>query len=46
MQHAFCRLENYFDDVAYASTSDERKRFFENLGELAAYLAVFFAKLK
>jgi len=46
MQHAFCRLENYFGDVAYASTTDERKRFFENLSELVGCLAVLFAKQK
>ena len=46
MQHALCRLENYFDDVAYASTTAERKRFFQNLSELAGRLAVIVSKLK
>lgn len=46
MQHALCRLEGYFDDVAYASTSVERRLFFENLSEVAGRLAVIFSKLK
>ena len=42
MQHALCRLEDYLDDVAYASASAERRRFFENLSELARHLSVLF----
>jgi hypothetical protein len=46
MQHALCRLEDYLGDVAHASANDERRRFFENLSELARHLSVLFAKLK
>jgi len=46
MQHALCRLEDYLDDMAYASASAERRQFFENLSELAGHLSVLFAKLK
>ena len=45
MQNALCQLEDYFDGVAYTSASVERRRFFENLSELAGRLAVFCAKL-
>jgi len=46
MQHAICQIEDYFYYVAYASVSEERRRFFENLSELAGRLAMLCAKLR
>ncbi|MCK5495779.1 MAG: hypothetical protein KAI80_05165 [Hyphomicrobiaceae bacterium] len=46
MQHTLCWLEDHLDDVAHASTSDERRRLFETLSDLAGSIAAFYVKPK
>jgi hypothetical protein len=46
MQHTLCWLEDHLDEAAHASTSDERRRFFETLSELAGCIAAFYVKPK